>query len=116
MKDLPTIETRHERADGTQEDFHTRIIDQYNTMRLKTTKNVQKKFSQVRGNIKNKLVALSAPSHDDIVFNLAILEPKVKQENIGQDYSAPPMKIKLHQVSVVDKINLHKQTREAIFS
>ena len=84
-------------------------------MRLQTTKNIQHKCSQVRGKIKNKHVVLSSPSHDDNVFNLEVLEPKVKHASLDQDYKHSQIILKLDQVSVVDKINLHKQIGEVIF-
>ena len=70
----------------------------------------------MRGKFKNKPIVLSFISHDDNVFNGVVLEPKVNQANTCQHYKASQMKIKLDQVSVVDKINLHKQTREVIYS
>lgn len=85
-------------------------------MRLQTTKNMEQKFSQVRGKIKNKYVVHWFLSHDDNVFNLAVLEPKVNKANTSQDYKASQMNIKLDQVSVVDKINLNKQICKVIFS
>lgn len=47
------------------------------------------------GKVKNKLVVLSSLSHDDNIFNLAVLEPRVKKENTTQDYKASQVNIKL---------------------
>ena len=85
-------------------------------MRMQTTKNIQEQFSHVRGKVKDKLVVLVAMNLKENVFNLEVLEPKVKLASSSQDYKVSQVKLKLNQVSVVDKINLHKQTREVIFS
>lgn len=40
----------------------------------------------------------------------------MKPTNTVQDYKVAQIKLKLDQVSVIDKIHLHKQTWEVIFS
>ena len=49
------------------------------------------------------------------MFDIAVLELKVKQVNTTQDYKSSELKINLNQLSVVDKINLYKQTCKIIF-
>lgn len=116
MQHFPTIETSQERVEGIQIDSSNNIVAQYNTMRIQTTMSTQEKSSQARGGVKNKLVMLSDPSLEENVFNIDILEPMVKPTSSTQDYRASQIKINLDQFSVVDKINLHKQIGEVIFS
>ena len=118
MHNFYTIEEIREKIEGntgTQGDSSPNIISHYNTMKLQTTKSILEKSSQDRGKAKNKLVVLFAPSHDNNVFNLVVLEPKVKKLNTTQDYKASQGKIKLDQVCVVDKVHLHKQIGKVIF-
>lgn len=58
---------------------------------------------------------LSTLSHEENVFNVAVLEPRIRLTSSSQDYKVSQMKINLDKVSVVDKISLYKQIGEMIF-
>lgn len=66
--------------------------------------------------MKNNLVMLSSLISDKNIFKIAILEATMKPSNSAQDYKSSQIKIDLNQVSMVDKVNLHKQIGEVIFS
>lgn len=52
----------------------------------------------------------------DDSLNMAILEPKFDQTiKIVKDFKATKVKLKLYHINVVDKIDLHRKTREMIF-
>lgn len=110
-----TIETSQERTEARHIDPSTNLVSQYNTMRLQIANNKQEKYSWVRGGVKNKLVILSAPSHEKNVFNIVVLEPRVRP-TVTQYYKESKIKINLEKISVFEQINLHNKIGEMIFS
>lgn len=62
----------------------------------------------------SKLAVLSTLDQKDDTFNLAGIEPKYKQTKSREYYRASQVKIKLDHVNIVDKITLHRKTREII--
>lgn len=85
-------------------------------MKLQTNKANQKIYPQIRGKVLNKPIILSIVDQNNNTFNLAVLKPKFKQTKSEEDYKASQIKIRLDQVNIVDKINLHRQIGEIIYS
>ena len=110
IQHFSTIETTQETYESIQVDPSTNVVEQFNSMRRKTTKNIQEHLPPARRNIKDKVVVLSALNMEENVLNLEMLKPKVKNASSTEDYKSYQIKLKHDQVSVVDKINLDKQT------
>ena len=49
-------------------------------------------------------------------MNLALLEAKIQKVKTIDDYKATKIKLKLDHINVADKIDLHKHTREVVFT
>ena len=49
-------------------------------------------------------------------LNIALLEPREGSSKDSQEYKVSQLKIRLDQINMVDKIELHKRTREIIFT
>ena len=46
---------------------------------------------------------------------MALLQPVVNNAQISQEFNVTQMQLKLDELNIIDKIYLHKQTREAIY-
>jgi hypothetical protein len=46
---------------------------------------------------------------------MVVLEPKAQIVKITKDYKAAKVSVKLDQINLVDKMDLHRQTREIVF-
>ena len=53
--------------------------------------------------------------HVDISLNIVVLYVRCRHSKIGEDFKVENIKVNLNQLSVVDKINLHRQTKEVIY-
>ena len=53
---------------------------------------------------------LSAVDYEQGIFNLTFLQPKIVQPKASTDYKVTQLQVKVDEMNVVDKINLHKQT------
>lgn len=49
-------------------------------------------------------------------LNIDLLETKEGSSKDAQEYKASQVKIRLHQINMVDKIELHKRRGEIIFT
>lgn len=86
------------------------LLTQYKEMKLQTNKANQEIYPQIRGSTINNPIVLSALDQRENTFNLVVTQPKFKKTNSREYFKTSQIKIKLDQVNMVDKFNLHKKT------
>lgn len=119
MEQLLTIFFPKQKVEGSscsQEDHKENIVSHYKEKNLNTFKSSHDLYPRVRGkDIRNPIMVYSIDVKDN-TFNLVVVEPKFKQPKYTKYFKAPQIQIKIDNVDVVDKIKLHKNTREMIFT
>lgn len=61
--------------------------------------------------MKDKATILSSLNAEDQTFNMVVIAPKYQQKKTQKEFKDSQVKIGMKHVSVIDKINLHKQTK-----
>ena len=85
------------------------LLSQYKEIKLQTSKTYQEHYPQIRGSTRNKEVVLSALDQRENTSNLAFIQPNFNQSKSREDYKASQIKLKLDEVNMIDKINLHRK-------
>jgi hypothetical protein len=91
------------------------IMSHYKDLKELQSESNQGLKSQYKEGITCKTKVLSSPNVRNNTFNLKVLETMTKQKSL-ENFKVPKMKIDMSEVSALDKIKLHKQTREVIFT
>lgn len=84
-------------------------------MKNQNSKSRQSMYAKILSKHMDKPMILDALNSNKKTMNLDLLEPKVQKVKIVDDFKNNKIKLNLDHMNVVDKIKLHRKTREIIY-